>query len=114
MARRREHPDLPGPALPGMGRRPRCRPRPHRPARPSPGPGPVPRRKRPLDPAQLLHQRHRLAALIGHIPAPVLADLLALHPTTTVRWATLAKRDWTSYLNARAEDLKRSNTAHPE
>lgn len=55
-----------------------------------------------------------LVALIGDIPAPVLADLLDLHPNTTVRWATLAKRDWTSYLNARAEDLNRRNTAHPE
>jgi len=55
-----------------------------------------------------------LLALIDDIPAPVLADLLDLHPTTTVRWATLAKRDWTSYLNARAEDLTRRNTAHPE
>ena len=55
-----------------------------------------------------------MLALIGDIPAPVLADLLDLHPNTTVRWATLAKRDWTSYLNARAEDINRRNTAHPK
>jgi hypothetical protein len=55
-----------------------------------------------------------LLALIDDIPAPVLADLPDLHPATTVRWAALAKRDWTSYVNARAEDLARRNSAHPE
>ena len=55
-----------------------------------------------------------LLALIDDIPAPVLADLLDLHPATTVRWAALAKRDWTSYLSTRAEDLARGNSAHPE
>jgi len=55
-----------------------------------------------------------LLALIGDIPAPVLAELLDLHPATTVRWSALAKRDWTSYLSARAEDLARRNSAHPE
>jgi hypothetical protein len=51
-----------------------------------------------------------LVALIGDIPAPVLADLLDLHPNTTIRWATLAKRDWTAYLAARAEDLQKGRT----
>ncbi|MCT9077005.1 hypothetical protein [Streptomyces fulvoviolaceus] len=55
-----------------------------------------------------------LIALAADIPAPVLADLLDLHPTTAVRWAARAKRDWTSYLAARAEDLERRNTAPSE
>jgi hypothetical protein len=55
-----------------------------------------------------------ILALIDDLPARVLADLLDLHPATTIRWATLAKRDWTSYLNARAEDLARRNSARPE
>jgi hypothetical protein len=29
-----------------------------------------------------------------------LADLLGIHVTTAIRWASLVKRDWLSYLNA--------------
>jgi hypothetical protein len=36
------------------------------------------------------------------LPASVLADLLGIHINTAVRWAHRAKRDWTSYLAARA------------
>jgi hypothetical protein len=32
-----------------------------------------------------------------------LADLLGIHVTTAIRWASLVKRDWLSYLNARAD-----------
>jgi hypothetical protein len=51
-----------------------------------------------------------LVSLVSDIPAPVLAELLDLHPSTAVRWATLAKRDWTSYLAARAENLRKDET----
>lgn len=50
----------------------------------------------------------RGAALINlatDLPAPVLADLLGMHVNTAVRWVRHAKRDWASYLAARAEDL---------
>jgi hypothetical protein len=44
-----------------------------------------------------------------------LSDKLQAHgidtrPNTTIRWATLAKRDWTAYLAARAEDLQKGRT----
>jgi hypothetical protein len=55
-----------------------------------------------------------LVALVEDIPAPVLAGILGLHINTTVRWAEVAKRDWTDYLAARDEDLDRGNTAPPE
>ncbi|MEV7188333.1 hypothetical protein [Kitasatospora sp. NPDC093102] len=45
-----------------------------------------------------------LVALAADIPSPVLADLLGLHITTVVRWAGIARRDWTDYLVARAAD----------
>ena len=51
----------------------------------------------------------RSAALINlaaDLPASVLADLLGMHINTAVRWAHRAKRDWTSYLATRAEDLR--------
>jgi hypothetical protein len=44
-----------------------------------------------------------LCALAEDLPAPVLADLLGIHVTTAIRWASLVKRDWLSYLNARAD-----------
>jgi hypothetical protein len=49
----------------------------------------------------------RGAALINlatDLPAPVLADLLGMHVNTAVRWVRHAKRDWASYLAARAEN----------
>ncbi|WP_439678454.1 XRE family transcriptional regulator [Embleya sp. MST-111070] len=48
-----------------------------------------------------------LVALVEHIPPAVLADLLGLHITTAVRWAEIARRDWTHYLAARDLDLDR-------
>ncbi len=45
-----------------------------------------------------------LVSLAADLPAPVLADLLGMHPGTAVRWARLAQRDWTDYLAARAAD----------
>jgi len=48
----------------------------------------------------------RSAALINlaaDLPAAVLADLLGLHINTAVRWVKRARRDWASYLAARAE-----------
>jgi hypothetical protein len=52
-----------------------------------------------------------LAALASDIPPPILADILGLHINTAVRWAAVTKRDWTDYLTARAEGLRRGNTA---
>ncbi|MFI6180470.1 hypothetical protein ACIA8R_33360 [Nonomuraea sp. NPDC051191] len=42
-----------------------------------------------------------LIALVEDIPAPILADILGLHIDTAVRWANVAKRDWSAYLAAR-------------
>jgi hypothetical protein len=42
--------------------------------------------------------------LAGDLPAAILAGLLGMHVTTAVRWVTYARRDWTSYLAARAAD----------
>lgn len=39
-----------------------------------------------------------LFALAGQIPTPVLADLLGISRNTATRWATLAARDWSSYV----------------
>ena len=50
----------------------------------------------------------RSAALINlaaDLPAAVLADLLGLHINTAVRWVKRARRDWASYLAARAEAI---------
>ncbi|WP_371792243.1 hypothetical protein OG285_24920 [Streptomyces sp. NBC_01471] len=45
-----------------------------------------------------------LCSMAADLPASVIADLLGLHITTAVRWAKLVKRDWTSYLAARADN----------
>lgn len=45
-----------------------------------------------------------LISLAADLPAAVLADLLGLHPNTAVRWVRRSKRDWASYLAARAAD----------
>ena len=45
-----------------------------------------------------------LISLAADLPAPVLADVLGLHTSTAVYWATLAKRDWSNYLAARKLD----------
>lgn len=63
-----------------------------------------------------------LVALVEDIPPPVLSDLLDLHINTAVRWADIARRDWTHYLAARAADAaegrqngeERGNTAPSE
>jgi hypothetical protein len=47
-----------------------------------------------------------LLALAADLPAPVLADLLGLHVSTASRWVVYAKRDWSAYLAARAEDAR--------
>jgi hypothetical protein len=39
------------------------------------------------------------------LPAAVLADLFDMHINTAVRWVQRAKRDWSSYIATRAEDL---------
>lgn len=42
-----------------------------------------------------------LIALLEDVPPPILADILGLHIGTAVRWADIARRDWTAYLAAR-------------
>jgi len=37
----------------------------------------------------------------AELPSPVLADLLGLHINSAIRWASLAKRDWTHYIQTR-------------
>jgi hypothetical protein len=39
-----------------------------------------------------------LLTLATDLPAPVLAELIGLNPSTATRWAKRAKRDWTDYL----------------
>ncbi|MFJ9372424.1 hypothetical protein [Streptomyces sp. NPDC101455] len=46
-----------------------------------------------------------LIALAEDVPPPILADLLGLHINTAVRWADIARRDWTDYLAARDDTL---------
>jgi hypothetical protein len=48
-----------------------------------------------------------MTQLAAEIPAPVLADLLGLTPTTTIRWATLAARDWTLYTAQRTQTISK-------
>jgi hypothetical protein len=45
-----------------------------------------------------------LCSLATDLPAPVVAELLGIHINTAVRWSRLVKRDWSSYLSARADD----------
>jgi len=51
-----------------------------------------------------------LISLAADLPAPILADLLGLHINTAVRWVRRSKRDWASYVEARAEAVDRSPT----
>jgi hypothetical protein len=39
--------------------------------------------------------------LAGEVPAPVLSELIGVAPKTAAEWATLAARDWTSYIAQR-------------
>jgi len=58
-----------------------------------------------------------LVNLAADLPAAVLADLLGLHVNTAVRWVKRARRDWASYLAARAEATctgRAGNTADGE
>ena len=48
-----------------------------------------------------------LINLAADLPAAVLADLLSMHINTAVRWVKRARRDWASYLAARAEATHR-------
>ncbi|TDE02800.1 hypothetical protein [Jiangella asiatica] len=43
-----------------------------------------------------------LFQLAAEVPTPILADLLGIHTTPAVAWATLAARDWSGYLAERA------------
>lgn len=44
-----------------------------------------------------------LIALVEKVPPPILAETLGLHISTAIRWADIARRDWTAYLAARDE-----------
>ena len=44
-----------------------------------------------------------LAALAADMPASVVASLLGVDITTALRWARLARRDWTAYIEARTK-----------
>jgi ribosomal protein L40E len=44
-----------------------------------------------------------LLDLASELPAAILADLLGMHINTATRWVKKTRRDWTSYLAARAE-----------
>lgn len=49
------------------------------------------------------HSRHTaLFALAGEVPAPILAELIGVADKTAFKWATLAARDWSSYISDRA------------
>jgi hypothetical protein len=43
--------------------------------------------------------------LAAEIPAPILADLLNLHPIIAVRWVKAARGDWASYVSERSSTL---------
>lgn len=45
-----------------------------------------------------------LAALAADMPASVVASLLGVDITTALRWARLAQRDWTAYIEARTNN----------
>jgi MinD-like ATPase involved in chromosome partitioning or flagellar assembly len=38
-----------------------------------------------------------LVEIAGHVPAPVLADLLGINIPTATRWAEIAGRPWSDY-----------------
>jgi hypothetical protein len=55
---------------------------------------------------------NRSAVYLLDTPAPILADILGVRTTTTtVRWVTYVRRDWTEYLAARAKDQQEQPTA---
>jgi hypothetical protein len=76
---------------------------------------------RPITPARLAQRlgttgipvmagrRAALISLAAQMPAAVLADLLGLQPTTTVRWMHQAGADWNRY----AAELARERTHEP-
>lgn len=54
-------------------------------------------------------QARRLAALVeiaGHVPAPVLADLLGINILTATRWAEIAGRPWSDYPTLRSRQSR--------
>ena len=48
------------------------------------------------------HRKAALCQLAGDMPAPVLAELIGITNRHATDWATLAARDWTSYISERA------------
>lgn len=54
-----------------------------------------------------------LLALLEDVPPPILADILGLHINTAVRWADIARRDWTAYLAARDTETSSSGASSP-
>ena len=47
-----------------------------------------------------------LIALAGELPTSILADALGIHINTAKRWAGYLQRDWSTYFEARAADVR--------
>ena len=57
--------------------------------------------------------QHRQAALLElamQLPAPVLADLLDVHPVSAAHWKQLGQGDWASYVAHRATAVLPTST----
>jgi hypothetical protein len=55
-----------------------------------------------------------LMTLASDLPAPILSKILGIHINTAVDWVSYVKRDWSSYIAARAApqaDLQRDHQA---
>lgn len=50
------------------------------------------------------HRKTAMFSLAARVPATVLADLIGIADTTAVKWAALAARDWSGYIEQRSED----------
>jgi hypothetical protein len=58
------------------------------------------------------HRQTALLELASQLPAPVLADLLDVHPTSAARWKKLGQGDWASYVAHRATGATSTTAAH--
>ena len=54
-----------------------------------------------------------LIALVENVPPPILAETLGIHINTAIRWADIARRDWTAYLAARDAQALPSKSIAP-
>lgn len=51
------------------------------------------------------HRKAALFQLASDMPAPVLAELLAITTKNAAAWAKLAARDWTDYVTERGRSM---------